>query len=65
MDRPRNWMRLVNQPLDESEEATIIQAIQRPRPYGSPAWVRQTAGKLGLEWTLNPRGRPRTELRPL
>ena len=47
-------------------------AVRRGRPYGGEPWVRRTAAKLDLGWTLRPRGRPRTtkqegrkELRPL
>ena len=31
----------------------------RQRPYGDEGWVRRTAARLGLEFTLRPRGRPR------
>jgi putative transposase len=60
VDRPRNWKALVNRPIAEAEEARIRLSIARQRPYGGAEWVTRTAKRLGLEWTLHPRGRPRT-----
>lgn len=35
------------------------QSVIRSRPYGKDAWCQQVARRLGLEWTLRSRGRPR------
>ena len=59
IDRPRNWLSTVNRSPDAKENETIAMCIQRDRPYGSPAWVQQTAAKLGLTHTIRNRGRPR------
>src|SRR5208337_2199287 len=31
------------------------------RPFGDPDWVTETAKRLGLEWTIRPRGRPKKQ----
>lgn len=58
VDRPRDWRKLVNEPIDEEQAAQIQASLRRGRPFGSPAWVARTAAKLGLGGTLRPRGRP-------
>ena len=64
IDVPRDWVELVNRPQTAAEEQALRRAIARSSPFGSEGWARRTAGRLGLEWTLRPRGRPRkhTEL---
>jgi putative transposase len=59
VDRPRNWTALVNEPLLPREVEQVRTSIVRDRPLGSDNWVRATAKRLGLEWTLRPRGRPK------
>lgn len=59
LDRPRNWVSLVNQPLGEESLRQLRTSVLRERPFGSEAWVKRTAKRLGLESTLRPRGRPR------
>jgi putative transposase len=59
VDRPRNWSALVNQPPRDAERQRVIDSMERGRPLGSDAWVMRTARKLGLQYTINPRGRPR------
>ncbi len=56
---PRGWTKLVNQPQTEMELEAIRRSVSRSQPYGSQAWVKQTAANLGLESTLRSRGRPR------
>lgn len=58
IERPRNWLDWVNEPQTEAELEALRCGVQRGRPYGSGTWVRRIAGKLGLESTLRPRGRP-------
>jgi putative transposase len=70
-----DWEAWVNQPQTEGELAAVRQAVVRGSPFGSPSWQERTARRLGLEFTLRPRGRPkkkgatrresRKELRPL
>jgi putative transposase len=53
----------VNRPPPEAEAARVKQSLERSRPLGSDAWTARTAARLGLEWTLRPRGRPPKEKR--
>ncbi|MFV1968863.1 MAG: transposase [Pirellulaceae bacterium] len=57
--RPSDWTRRVNRPLTASELEAVRGSVRRGRPFGSEAWVQQTAKQLRLESTLRPRGRPR------
>jgi hypothetical protein len=59
VDRPRNWLALVNEPLEQRDLASLRTSVTRQRPFGGDEWVRRTAARLGLGFTLNPRGRPR------
>jgi putative transposase len=65
VDRPRRWIEHVNAPQSSAEMAAVQTSIRRSSPLGSDAWVKQTAVKLDLQWTLRPRGRPGKESRPL
>jgi putative transposase len=59
VDRPRDWLRAVNQAQSKREVEALRCAVQRGRPFGSPTWEKQAATRLGLQSTLHPRGRPR------
>jgi len=61
VDRPRNWVKLVNEPMTPAETAALRTSIERNRPFGSETWQTRTAGKLGLMHTLRPEGRPKKE----
>jgi len=37
--------------------------LERGRPLGEDKWTQATARRLGVLFTLNPRGRPKKELR--
>jgi putative transposase len=56
---PRNWSALVNRPQTEQEVEALRRSIARGTPYGSDRWTTRTARRLGLESSLNPRGRPK------
>lgn len=56
---PADWVRLLNRAQSEAELKTVRHAIRRGAPLGSPQWQQRTAAKLGLEWTLRARGRPK------
>jgi putative transposase len=62
VDRPRNWIALVNQQLEPPQQRRITTSMERGRPLGSDAWTRVMAGKMGISYTLNPRGRPKIEV---
>ncbi len=59
VDRPRNWSSLVNQPMKETETRRIRDSLERGRPLGSDSWTKRIVERLGLQYTLNPRGRPK------
>ena len=56
---PEAWVEEVNRAQTEGELAALRRSVLRGQPYGEESWVRRVAGKLGLESTLRPRGRPR------
>jgi putative transposase len=59
LERPRNWLALVNHGMNEKQMEEIRTCIQRGRPLGSETWVRRTAVRLRLDFTLRGPGRPR------
>ena len=59
IDRPRNWRALVNEPVGEKERGQLKVSLERGRPLGEADWVTKIAVKMGLEYTLNNRGRPK------
>ena len=61
MDLPRDWERLVESRWEEEELKTLRNCVVRGRPFGDDEWVERMSGKLGLEFTLRRRGRPRKE----
>lgn len=56
--RPRNWVALVNRALPSEQQARVKESFERGRPLGDALWTLQTAERLGMKYTLNPRGRP-------
>jgi putative transposase len=59
MERPDNWIELVNQPDKISELDDLRSSAQRGRPFGSEDWATHIAKQLGLEVTMHPRGCPK------
>ena len=59
LSRPRRWVELVNEPQTDAELEALRRSVTRGQPFGSPAWIEQTAKQLGLDSTLRSRGRPR------
>ncbi len=55
----RNWIDWVNLPMTETERKAMATSLERGRPYGGEQWTKRITKKLGLESTVNPRGRPR------
>jgi putative transposase len=56
---PKDWVGWVNGPMTEAELDALRRSVNRGTPFGNEAWVQRTARRLGLEASLNPRGRPR------
>jgi putative transposase len=59
VDRPADWIELLNTPQHETELAALHGAKNRSRPYGGEKWSAKTAAKLGVESSLRPIGRPK------
>jgi putative transposase len=59
--RPRKWLDWVNQAVTVGELESIRRCVNRGTPYGSAPWMAATAERLGLEFTLRSRGRPRKQ----
>ena len=62
--RPSDWTTLVNAALEESQRAKVKASLDRGRPLGDAMWTAEMARKLGLQYTLNPRGRPSKQVQP-
>jgi hypothetical protein len=48
----------VNEPQTKQELDAIRLSVNRGQPFGNDDWQKRTAERLGLEFTLHPRGRP-------
>ena len=46
---------------EEEELKALRTCVVRGRPFGDDDWVERPSRKLGLEFTLRRRGRPRKE----
>jgi len=56
---PDNWANLVNTAQTSAEMEAVRRAVARGSPFGSETWQSRIAKRLGLEYTLRPRGRPK------
>lgn len=56
---PADWIDLVNAPEPPAELVRVRESVNRGAPFGDDRWAQRTAGRLGLEASLRPRGRPR------
>jgi putative transposase len=57
--RDERWLERVNEPLSIGDLQRLRLSVQRSRPYGNESWTKKTARRMGLEYTLRGRGRPR------
>ncbi len=64
VELPADWVQIVNTPQTLGELDALRQSVRRGSPYGAFAWQRRTAGRLGLEHTMRPTGRPPRAKRP-
>jgi putative transposase len=58
LDLPPHWLELVNEPLESPVLDAVRTSATRGRPFGETPWSEALALRLGLVFTLNPRGRP-------
>lgn len=58
IERSRQWVSVVNKPMTTGELEDIRRCVNRGTPWGNSRWQRVTANRLGLQASLNPRGRP-------
>lgn len=63
VSRPDHWAKIVNDALPKAELERVQTSVRRGRPFGADAWVRRTAERLGLQFTLRDRGRPRKQIK--
>jgi putative transposase len=59
--KPPDWVSFANQALIAKELEDLRVSAQKGRPCGSDRWKMSMAERLGLEFTLRHRGRPRKE----
>jgi putative transposase len=59
LPKGRGWSRWVNGVEAERELEALRPSVNRGTPFGKPDWQQHTAQNLGLQASLNPRGRPR------
>ena len=59
LPKPRQWDKIVNEPLEAEALLAARVSVKRGRPFGAPDWVRRTVDRLGLNFTLRERGRPK------
>ncbi len=59
--RPRHWLRTVNQPLSEKELEAIRLCGKRDRPFGTKDWLSREVKRHGLESTVRSPGRPKRD----
>jgi putative transposase len=57
--RQRYWRKWLHTPLSDRELASVRKSVTSGRPFGSEAWTKATAARLGVDLTPRPRGRPR------
>ena len=51
----------LTEPIKEEQLATVRECLNRQRPFGKLDWQAEMASRFGLNSTLRPRGRPRSE----
>jgi putative transposase len=59
LPEPKDWVALVNAAQTRAEVDAVRRAVMRGSPFGSESWQRRIAKRLGLEYTLRARGRPK------
>ncbi|MCC6125520.1 MAG: hypothetical protein IT426_11195 [Pirellulales bacterium] len=55
LPKPDDWLQRLNRVEPECEQDAIRRALRRGSPFGGERWQKNTAVRLGLEFTLRPR----------
>jgi len=55
----------VHQAAEDGELAAIRRSTETGLPYGDRTWVDRLCGRLKLDLTIRPRGRPRKAFREM
>jgi REP-associated tyrosine transposase len=58
---PKEWLLMLNRPETEADLTSMRDTVSRCCPMANPRWQSNVAVRLGLEYTLRPRGRPRKQ----
>lgn len=61
VDRPDDWLQLVDSPQTPDELEALRRCARRNAPFGNAAWAEKTAESLGLEAGRRCLGRPPTK----
>jgi putative transposase len=61
LPRRPSWVEHVNTPLTEAELAAVRRSVLRGNPFGGEDWCGRTIRRLGLESTIRPQGRPKSQ----
>ena len=59
LERPHDWVGLVNEVMSEKETDEVRKCMARNRPYGAEQWQTDVAQRLGLSHTLRNEDRPK------
>lgn len=57
--RPKDYLKVLNQPLTNAEEEALERSEAKSIPYGRDGWIDKTVKKYGIEQVLKGVGRPR------
>ncbi len=59
VERPGDWLKLLNEPQPEPERERVKTSIERNRPLGDDGWTARMANRLEQGHTLRDPGRPK------
>lgn len=61
IQKPKDYLSLLNKPQSEFEEDIIERSIKRSSPFGEDSWIKRIVKKFNLESTINSIGRPKNK----
>ena len=59
VERPRGWVSIVNEKMEEGKLERVRVSMKRERPFGGEKWVEKVVKRMGLEWTVRDPWRPK------